>query len=207
LHVRLRQLASTTALILALSAVPAVEAHAQPDETAAPQRQAQPSASDSVASDLESSVAGTLEANPGSVRTGENTILLQPGIMAVLASDGEVGPQRASDCPPGWLCAWPHSDFRGPMFGVRQGQYIEYRNWSWNDNGGIANCGYWITCAGSGWHHYYENITSIFNNTSSTWAAFYSLRNGENYLAYRGAPSGHVGSKWNDSFTAACACS
>jgi hypothetical protein len=205
LHVRLRQLASTTALILALSAVPAVEAHAQPEETAAPQRQAQPSASDSVASDLESSVAGTLEANPGSVRTGANTVMLQPGIMAVLPSDGEVGAQHASDCPPGWLCAWPDSDFRGPMLGVRQGQYINYWNWMWHVDGRISPCEGVLYCDGGGWYPYATTITSIFNHTCTDWAAFYSPRNDENYLAAEGAPNGWVGSKYDNSFWSAYA--
>lgn len=207
LHVRLRQMLGAAALMLTSTTVPAVVAHAQTDETGVPGAQGQPSASDGVASDLETSVARTLEANPGSARTGESTVSLQPGIMAALP-DGEVGIQAAGNCPHGWLCAWPHSDFRGPMLGVRQGTYIPYWEWAWNSRTGeVRQCVMSVHCPGSDWHSYFESITSIFNNTYSiTWAPFYSPRNGQNYYAYIGAPSGYVGSRWNDSFSAACAC-
>lgn len=203
MSVRLRQLVGTTALVLALGIVPAVAAHAQSGDAAS-------TAGGVAAADLETAMAATLDANPGSQQTGENTVLLKQGVMVALP-DSEVGLQAANSCQRGWLCAWPHSDFRGPMLGVRDGTYVgdlyyylyDENNWS----KGVKYCVMSGTCGPGNWRSFYESITSIYNNTHTvTWAPFWSRRNNQNYYALNGAPSGYVGAKWNDSFTALCAC-
>jgi hypothetical protein len=210
LSVRLRQLVGTTTLILALSIVPAVAAHAQSGD-AVDNAKEQPSASD-LAADLETMMAATLEANPGSKKTGESTVLLKPGVMLALP-DGEVGLQAANDCRRGWLCSWPHSDFRGPMLAVQDGTYLSgadlwYYRYDENDwSRGIQYCVMSVHCNDGNWRPYYESITSIYNNTHTiTWAPYWSRRNNVNYYALNGAPSPYVGAKWNDSFTQLCAC-
>jgi hypothetical protein len=205
LYVRLRQLASATALVLALTAVPAGAAHAQSDDTGVPQAQAQSSTSRDISFDLETSVSDTLEANPGSVRMGENAILLEQGVMWSLPADGEVGTQHLSHCPSGWLCGWIHDDFQGAMMAVQQGTYADLTDWYWNQHTlEVRRC--CNLSPGGTWWPVSHKITSVLNNTSLTWAPFYSHRNFENYYAYRGAPAAYVGAKWNDSFTAMCAC-
>jgi hypothetical protein len=202
-------MAATAALMMVVSTAFAGEAYARSSETPADE-----SASDGVTLDLETAVAETLRENPGSIKTGENTVLLEPGVMVALPSDADVSAQQSSLnlCTRGWLCAWPHSDYRGPMLAVRDGTYIDYRAWWWDTStGAILDCR--GGCTGVDWYwdmymrNYANNITSIYNNTSTmTWAPFWSPRNNANYYAYNGAPSAYVGSKWNDSFTAACAC-
>lgn len=190
-----------TALIMALSAVPAVEARAQSDETVR----------DSSV-DLETSVSEILDANPGSVRLDDNDVLLEPGVMWSLPSDGDdgaVGAQALADCPAGWLCGWTHADYEGGRIAVQQGVYLHFLNWYWNeDNYQVKECDPLNCSLGPGrWRFLTNSITSVFNNTwSITWAPFYSPRNNANYYALRGAPEDYVGSKWNDSFTEMCGC-
>jgi hypothetical protein len=151
---------------------------------------------------MPSGMAETLEANPGSVRSGKNTVLVKPGVMVVLPSDGAMA---VSDCPVGWLCTWPHSDYRGGMLAIQQGVYLQFYYWWYHDNGGVTYHAW--DDPGPGWHTFAQAVTSVFNNTHSvTWAPLYSHRNQQNYYALRGAPTGYVGAKWNDSFTAMCAC-
>lgn len=158
-------------------------------------------------------VVETLEANPGSTRIAEDTVLLDPDVMVTLpSSTGDVQQSALRDCPRGWLCAWPHSDFVGPMLAVRDGVYIDYRAWHWDSlTGAIYDCRGGCSADLEHWRRYVRsyahNISSIYNNTATvTWAPFWSPRNGANYYAANGGPAAYVGDKWNDSFTAACAC-
>jgi len=204
-------MAGTAMLMLALSTAFADVAHARSGETLADDTR-EPSAGDGATYDLEAAVAGTLRAVPGSVKTGENTILLEPGVMVALPSEGDVSASSLGSCTRGWLCAWPDSDYRGPMLAVRDGVYIDYRAWWWDTSTGeILDCRGGCTGVDWYWDKYMRNfaykITSVFNNTHTiTWAPFWSPRNYTNYNALNGAPSPYVGSKWNDDFSAACAC-
>ncbi|MEO3927705.1 peptidase inhibitor family I36 protein [Micromonosporaceae bacterium B7E4] len=150
-------------------------------------------------------MAETLKANPGSVRTGENTVLLKPGVMVALPSNGDVTTQSLGQCPAGWLCGWVDSDYRGAMYGIRQGDHIDFLYWWYNPYNGATVYDDWGS-PGPEWRRWGNSITSVYNNTSLLWTPFYSYRNGENFYARRGAPSPYVGAKWNDSFTKACAC-
>lgn len=98
------------------------------------------------------------------------------------------------------------------MLAVRDGVYIDYSKWFWDTaTFEVVDCR-----GGCTWPHWYHiqyvhrfdlNITSVYNNTHTvTWAPFWSPRNNANYYARNGAPAAYVGSQWNDSFTAACAC-
>lgn len=197
------------ALITTLSAIPAVEAHAQSEETVT---QAQPSISQDDSFDLEASVNEILEANPGSTRVGDNDILLEPGLMWSLPSDGEVGAQALADCPAGWLCGWTNVDYAGGRMAVQQGDHEHFLTWYWDDtapNYRVKQCRIINPCdLGSGdWQYLTNSISSVYNNTwSITWAPFYSPRNNANYYALRGAPARYVGAMWNDSFTEMCGC-
>jgi Peptidase inhibitor family I36 len=154
-----------------------------------------------------SAVAEMLNANPGSVRTGENTVLLKPGIMAILPLNGEVGVQAAGQCPRGWLCAWPDINFGGPMMAVQQGTYIAYIYWWYKGSQIVYSPS--GTSPGSGWVSFYARITSVYNNTHSiAQAPFHPYFNipGGNYYAPLGAPISYVGAYYNDSFDSACAC-
>ncbi len=124
MYLRLRRCGVATVLVLALTAVPATATQAQPG-VPAQDGQGQPPASGR-ALDLETRVAQTLEANPGSTRISENAILVKPGIMVALPQDGEMSTQASGQCPRGWLCAWPDIDFGGPMMAVQRGVYINY---------------------------------------------------------------------------------
>jgi hypothetical protein len=202
LLIQLRRLACTTAVIAALSVVPAAEAQAQQPEPSS-------SMGEVASADLEASVSSTLKANPGSVRTGPNTVLLEPGVMWVLPSEREASVRGLTGCPAGWLCGWTNADFAGGMMAIQQGTYVDYINWWWNTSTfEVRFCDHFTHCdLGPGtWNGISNSISSVLNNTSVLWAPFYSLRNKANYYAYRGSPASYVGAKWNDSFTEACAC-
>jgi hypothetical protein len=178
------------AVLVATGAVPSIGAAAVASPTAAPL-----------------SVRLTLEANPGSTRTGDNTVLVRPGIAVTLSSAGEVTTQAAGQCPRGWLCAWPDYNFGGGMLAIQQGVYISYGYWWYNVNNGAVMYDDWQGGPGAEWRSFANNITSVYNNTNSAaWAPFYSYRNHANYYAANGSPAPYVGDTWNNSFTAACAC-
>jgi hypothetical protein len=150
-----------------------------------------------------SAMAETLAANPGSVRLGEHTVLLEPGIMAAIPSDGGAGIQAVGQCPRGWLCAWPDIDYGGPMMAVQQPNYIDYRKWFYNGAGVIVMSNSW---PGSGWRTFAFDITSVYNNTHTiAWAPLHNPVSG-NYYAQLGHPIPYVGPDWNDWFMDACAC-
>jgi hypothetical protein len=205
LHVRLRYLIGAVALVLPLSTIPPVEASARSEASAATEASEGSAASSLAAPNLEAAVAETLEANPGSVQLDESTVLLKPGVLTALP-DGEVGLQAANDCPRGWSCAWTHSNFQGGMLGLREGDYESYVYWWWNpSNWAVTYCDW--RCDLEGWRYFSNSVSSVFNNTYNVvWAPFWSPRNNANYYAYNGAPAAYVTDRWNDSFTAACAC-
>jgi hypothetical protein len=217
MHSRLKRLSASTVLITALlvgtATTPAAAARAELGR-GAEEAQEQPSASDGQLPSLETRVALTLEGNPGSERLGENTIMIKPGIMAALPPDGDVSTQGlAQQCPGGWLCAWPHVDFEGPMLAIQRGVFIEYRYWWWNTQSGqiIYTEHYpgWPGPLLAGWTSYWNQITSVYNNLRSlTWAPFhnYEYESEGNYYALDGAPAAYVGAHWNDTFDIACAC-
>jgi hypothetical protein len=161
---------------------------------------------------LETRITRTLQLNPGSRRVGKRSILLKPGVMASLPMDREPSARvaRASshECSHGWLCAWPHSWYRGPALGIQRGVYIDYHEWMWHDNGSVSYCprsggG----CTAPGLHSFAYSISSVFNNLGTLqWAPFYDPVRRMNYYALAGYPAPYVGREWNDHFTAACAC-
>lgn len=189
-----RRLAGTITLIAMFSAIPAVQAQARPQEDAP--------------SNFETSVTETLEANPGSVRLGEDDVLLASGVMWTVPN-GDTGSRALRDCPSGWLCGWTHADYAGGRMAVREGVYVHFLNWYWDANDyRVKECPVGFCELGPGnWRPLSNSITSVFNNTwNVVWAPFYSPRNGANYYAFRGAPAPYVDAKWNDSFTEMCAC-
>lgn len=197
-----RRLVSVIGLALAVNAVVATSAYAEP-QLAAQEPPGSQSTSGDADADLEAAIANTLEANPGSVRTGENTIELQPGVMVAYPIEGQVGTQALSQCPQKWLCAWPHSDFRGPMYGIRQGDCIEYFNWYWEPGGTII----WASRhPGSGWTSWARSISSVYNNLIGVpQASFWSGAFIGPYHAPQGTPIPYVGSLWNDWIQSGCA--
>lgn len=144
---------------------------------------------------LEATMAGTLEANPGSRQIAENVIQLDEGITLTLPTS-ERSVQAASDCPSGWQCAWPHSNFRGPRLAAERCVYLNYFEWVfWNDLEGV-------------YEDFAYDASSVYNNIPGvTWSQFWSPANGANYNAHFGAPEDYVGAQWNDTFTAAQGCS
>jgi hypothetical protein len=161
----------------------------------------------SPAPEMSSAMAETLKANPGSVRTGEHSILLRPGIMVALSSSGEVGTQAVGQCPRGWLCAWPDIDYGGPMMAVQQGTYIAYIYWWYKGNTIVHSPS--GKSPGSGWRSFAGVITSVYNNTHSIARAPFHPWHwipGDNYYAPLGVPIRYVGALLNDTFDSACAC-
>jgi hypothetical protein len=153
----------------------------------------------------------TLKANPGSVRTGENTVLLKPGLMVRQPSTGEMGTQSLGQCPAGWLCAWVDTNYRGAMYGIRHGDCVNFLYW-WYDPSSGATIYHASGDAGPGWKPWINSISSVYllpttnpGKPGPLWAWFNSPRNNESFGARRGSPSPYVGNKWNDSLVSACA--
>ena len=158
--------------------------------------------------DVEASVDAMLAANPGSVQTGPNTVLLEPGVMWVIPTEGEVGTQGLNACPDGWLCGWMHADYEGGLMGIHQGVHVFLHDYWWNPYTNVVKyCSPLNPCGPSDqWRSVAGEITSVYNRTDLTWTPFWSERNKANFYALRDAPSPYVGAKWNDSFTKMCAC-
>lgn len=196
------RLASMIGLALALSTVLAVSADAEPQVAAREGPASQP-AGQGADLDVEAAMASTLEANPGSVRTGENTIELRPGVMVAYPTDGETGVQALGQCPQRWLCSWPHTDYRGPMYGIRQGDCIEFFNWYWEPGGTII----WSSHhPGAPWTSWSRSISSVYNNLIGVpQAPYWGPVSGGAYYAPQGRPIPYVGALWNDQFWSACA--
>lgn len=183
----------------------ALPAHAQPPVE--PQETSERSAgTDGGLLPLETRVARTLEANPGSSRISENVVRFEQGVVAILPRDGGSSISSASDCNHGWLCMWPHADFRGPALGVPSCVFIWLDDWWYNESTGV------IKELRNGnlpppWHFYYERVSSVYNLLPGVeWGRFYSYRNRREYGAKGGAPVDYVGDEWNDSFTWATGC-
>lgn len=201
LSIRERGFAVAVALIVGLMVTPATVAHAQPGSTANPQDR--PSATNSTLPSLETRVAQTLQRNPGSRRVGKNAILLRPGIMTWLPSDGKVRRGRvasAQQCAPGWACVWFDAGYSGAVLGFRG--YINLRHWHWDPRSGVGHC---PGCTTPGLYTFSSRVSAIVNNTGRL-AAFYNEVYRENLYVGSGEWLPYVGNRHNDRLTEACAC-
>jgi hypothetical protein len=149
-------------------------------------------------------MAGTLKANPGSVRIDENTVLTKSGVTVMLPWDGEAGTQAVTQCVRGWLCAWVDINFEGANMNIPQGTYVKYWEWYFNPRNN-REVGWFPSNPPGGWTRFSYNITSVYNNTDIAWTPLHSSVLG-NYYAQMGHPIAYVGAYWNDYFEDACAC-
>lgn len=149
-------------------------------------------------------MAETLKANPGSVRTGANTVVLKTGVMVGFPT-GQVGAQGAGVCPNGFACFWLDSNFTGTWAGIRSGGHVWLRDYWYTPGtnlvqfspGGSPGPGYTQT--------FDKKVTSVFNNTGvrSGWLAYFNV--GFTYINAR-TQVPYVGALLNDSFVRACIC-
>lgn len=147
-------------------------------------------------SDLETLMARTIEANPGSKPISKNVIQLDKDAILILPITDGVSTQALADCPSGFQCAWPDANFGGPALGAHRCVYLNYFDFAfWNARLGV-------------WDDFAYDVSSVTNNLPGVkWSQFWSPRNGTNFNALLGAPAPYVGDKWNDSFTGAQGCS
>lgn len=147
-------------------------------------------------SDLETLMAKTVAANPGSKQISRNVIQLDENVIMILPVTDGVSTQALADCPSGFQCAWPDVNFGGPALGGRICDYMNYFDYVfWNTRLGV-------------WDDFAYDVSSVTNNIPGVkWSQFWSPRNGANFNALLGAPAPYVGDKWNDSFTGARGCS
>jgi hypothetical protein len=150
-------------------------------------------------------MAETLKASPGSVRTGQNTVLLPTGLL-VGFPDGQVGVQAARQCPQGFTCLWVDVNFEGVMVGIRERTEVWLRDfWYLPGHGNVI----WSPGVqpAPGWVNFDSKATSLYNNTFATTAGFETWFSVPGYpLRYRpGAMVSYLGS-FNDAIDKACIC-
>jgi hypothetical protein len=109
----------------------------------------QSTAARSEASAVETGMAKTLAANPGSTRLSDNQIRLAPGVeLEYPNGTGEVQP-AALLCPSGYFCLYVDSNYRGPVLRfyhcgrVGLDHYVFYNPWM---------------------HHWDHNVSSAINS-------------------------------------------
>jgi hypothetical protein len=153
----------------------------------------------------EAAVIQTLKANPGSVRTGENTVLLKTGLM-VTVPNGKVGINAASQCRRGWACFWLHANFEGPIGQIREGDHVWFRDY-WYSPAGVVVFSPGVR-PGPEWQNFYRKVSSVYNNTNGTTARFHPvLGDGRgDYLVEVGGQRPYLGALFNDDFDKACIC-
>jgi hypothetical protein len=148
-------------------------------------------------------MAETLKANPGSVRTGTNTVVLETGFMVGFPT-GQVGTQGASACPNEFACFWLDINFTGTWAGTRKGAHVWFRDYWYFPGTNLVKFSPGVR-PGPGYVTFDKKVTSVYNNTSVT-AGYHAYFNvGFNHVAPR-TQVPYVGALLNDSFDRACIC-
>jgi hypothetical protein len=146
----------------------------------------------------EAQMEATLAANPGSTRLSDTEILLEPGVVLALPSDGATV-QGVPNCPYEWFCLYEHSNYDGwlirfytcnVLYGLSDYQFYNETEQAWDD---------WAFDASS-WHN---NQSGGADAWIYKWSA--TPAGGELYRAGVGAVP-YVGDYWNDTFWELFAC-
>jgi hypothetical protein len=149
----------------------------------------------------------TLKANPGSVRTGENAVLLKTGVL-VGFPNGKVGIEAAKQCPQTFTCVWWDTNFEGPMAGIKVNTSVWMRDYWVSPNKQTVLFSPGVK-PDDGWENFFNKVSSLYNNTAGTTAGFHAsfqIPGGYSATYGKGSMVSYVGAYYNDSFDKACIC-